>query len=145
MTILARLTRSPRLKRIQPALGDVSETRIIQDVHPLAPTLLDFDESGHLEQPQVVAGRRPGAPETIRDFTCCHLAASEMEDEENVPPGRMRQRAEDRVDIRQFPLNCTSTFDFHRFFANSSSSKFGKSISSQIAPIGSHTAITDGS
>src|SRR5262245_54343759 len=107
---------------------------------------LHFDEPGDLQQPQVVSGGRPCTPETIRDFARRHPAASEMEDEKNVPAGRMRQRTEDRVDIRQIPLSLfANTFAPHLAVARPSGSKFGKSISSQIAPIGSHTAITDGS
>jgi len=78
------------------------EPPAIEPIDPLATALLHGYQLRRFEDAQVPGCGRPTACETFGDLARGHLTAAEVQHQHDLPPRRMRQGAEDRVEIVEF-------------------------------------------
>jgi hypothetical protein len=89
------------VKRVQPLADHLTQARAVDAVDAFPTFFLDTYEAGSLETPQMSRRGRPAAGKTIRDLARRHAAAAVVQDEKDVAPRRVRQRAEHRIEVRQ--------------------------------------------
>jgi len=86
-------------KMAEPASGGCKQPSGLKPVHVLTPPQLDRDEPGQLKHAQMLGCGRPGVLEPGGDGARRHLAAVGMQGGKDCPPGPVRERAENRVEV----------------------------------------------
>jgi len=93
----------------EPIPGDPVQAFAVEGVDTLASTALHANQSGHFKLSQVAARGRPGAVETRGDLAGCHFTAVKMQYQEDMPPGCMRERGKDGVEVLELASGVPAT------------------------------------
>jgi len=140
-----------RLEPAQPASDDVAQAIAREHVDPLAAASLHAHEPGGLELGQVARRRRPRAREAAGDVAGHHLAAAEVQHEQDVPARGVGERLEDEVEIGELARGRSPARGRHAWGGPSSTratcgnSNLGRpSRSSTIVPMASQMRMTSG-
>src|SRR5438132_12887073 len=88
--------------------GHDGEPRPDDAVDAAAAAPLLREEARGLEHVEVARGRRPGVAEACRDVSGRDTAPAEVDRHQDLPPGRVRERGEDRLRRLEAVLRATS-------------------------------------
>src|SRR5262245_45387205 len=128
----------------EPSPGDQLEALAVEEVDPLASASLDPNQSAAFELLQVAARRGPRAIEAGGDLPGGHLTTAEVQDEKDLPAGRVRKPGKDLVEVLELLLGGASA-QTRASGCTCGNSMLGRPLRRSVSlSIGSQIAITSG-